>query len=357
VGDRFEPRSRGILRKLDALTRFSARCPGQRDPFRFAGVIRLGLGSVLDFLVEDGCVLCRRPHDRRRKRGSAFAEPVRCLLEPVKVSCLFGVLKAENHPVCGGCAEGLVVARSIGVLGRLIGPGIIETTFGERFGGTADPALDVHPAEHEDKMSDREWCGDGPPMRSSDERTIHVVSPFMTTDSTLKIIHLLKFSGYVDLARPIARSMGWAIRRFGTESESTAALDGTTISEATTVSEGAAVLVPTPMDRGSERRRGFNQAERIARELAIDLGFPVATGVLRKTARTQRQSTTGREHRARNVRYAFSCSAPSTSGLSGKSVLLVDDLVTTGATAASCGAALLRAGVRSVTVLCFGRAM
>lgn len=356
MGDHLKSCARGLLRTFDFLRRFLVRFAGRRRPDRLAGVIRFGLGSVLDFLVEDGCALCRRPHDARRAWGPAVAEPVRYLLEPVSVGCLFGVLKAVNHPVCAGCADGLVVAHSIGVLGKIIGADGIETTLGEKFGGSWDAALAAcatrrgggsgeaslpggpllwSPHTGSGEASSREELF----LPSPDGETINIVAPFMTTDAALKIIHLLKFGGYLDLALPIARSMGWAIRWSGVEHD------------------GAAILVPTPMDRRSEKRRGFNHAERIARELAIDLGLPVAAGVLHKKTGTQRQSKTKHEHRARNVRSAFWCPAPSTPQLAGKAAILVDDLVTTGATAAACGAALLGGGARSVTVVCFGRAL
>lgn len=356
MGGHLKSTARRILRKFGLLKPLFVRPAGPRHPFDFAGIIRFGLGSVLDFLVEDGCALCRRPHDTPRARGAAVAEPVRYLLEPVSIGCFFGVLKAVNHPVCAGCADGLVVAHSIGVLGRIIGADGIETTLGEKFGGSWDAALAAHSTRGGGGSGEASFPGgvllgsphtgsreassrEEPFLPSPDGETINVVAPFMTTDAALKIIHLLKFGGYLDLALPIARSMGWAIRRSGVEQE------------------GAAILVPTPMDRRSERRRGFNHAERIARELAVDLGLPVAAGVLHKKTGTQRQSKTKHEHRARNVRSAFWCPAPSPPQLAGKAAILVDDLVTTGATAAACGAALLGGGARSVTVVCFGRAL
>ena len=247
--------------------------------------------------------------------------------------------------MCAGCADGLVVAHSIGVLGKIIGADGIETTLGEKFGGSCagrPMGRLPHTGSREASSCNELFLPlpDGETPRGSPEgETINIVAPFMTTDVALKIIHLLKFGGYLDLALPIARSMGWAIRWSGVEHD------------------GAAILVPTPMDRRSEKRRGFNHAERIARELAIDLGLPVAAGVLHKKTGTQRQSKTKHEHRARNVRSAFWCPAPSTPQLAGKAAILVDDLVTTGATAAACGAALLGGGARSVTVVCFGRAL
>ncbi|MEJ2721937.1 MAG: ComF family protein, partial [bacterium] len=109
-----------------------------------------------------------------------------------------------------------------------------------------------------------------------------------------------------------------------------------------------------PMERWDFRRRGFNQAREIAARAAAYLGVPGPFDAVRKTARTAPQSRTSRRNRAGNVRGVFTASP---SDIGGRHVLLVADLVTTGATAASCAAALYSAGARRVTVLCFGRAL
>jgi hypothetical protein len=102
--------------------------------------------------------------------------------------------------VCAGCADGLVVAHSIGVLGRIVGANGIETTLGEKFG------------EPRGASSGEELflsSPDGETRRGSPHgEMINIVAPFMTTDAALKIIHLLKFGGYLGLALPIARTMG-----------------------------------------------------------------------------------------------------------------------------------------------------
>jgi ComF family protein len=274
------------------------------------------IGSVLDFLIEDTCVVCRRPAYSGLDRAAPLVPPASYLREPLEVRFLLGCLRFVNRPVCPRCSRALVVARAAGVLGRLAGLRAVETA-GARFG---DP----------DGSTPGEEPAAGP--------TIFVVSPFMTTGDLLKIVHSLKFGGHANLARPVARAMAWALRAF----------DPTP--------GGESVLVATPMDRVSLRRRGFNQAERIARELSLDLGIPVSVAALRKTSRTRPQSKTPREDRAANVRGAFAC-LDDRAEIAGKRAILVDDLVTTGATAAACSAALLEARPASVTVVCFGRAL
>ena len=292
---------------------------------RVGRVVRYLLGSVVDFLVEDSCVVCRRPHGWRRRTLVEVPDPARAFLEPVIIGALLGALSVENRPLCPRCAGNLVNARLAGVLGRRVGPYGIETELGGAFGKAAGGANGVSTAEN---------VLQGAPG----EGEITIISPFMTTDDALEIIHLLKFGGHVGLARPVARAMAWSVGAFGVRQD------------------GPPFLVPVPMDARSLRRRGFNPAERVARELSIELGFPVAD-VLRKVVRTRPQSQTPREDRAANVREAFDIRPEGAGRLSGRAVLLVDDLVTTGATAAACGTVLFRAGASTVSVTCFGRAL
>jgi len=283
------------------------------------------IGSVLDFLVEDVCVLCGRPYRRSVRKPVEIEGPAEHLLEPVRILWVGGRVTVTNHPVCASCARSLEIAETVGVIGTFTRPGTIETVSGERF---------VVVGSNEEVGDWGDQTG-----RTNPVEKISVIAPFMINDNSLKLIHLLKFSGYAALARPIAGAIAHAVRGFGV------------------IVGGAHVIVPVPMDPASRARRGFNQAERIARELAGDLEIPVSVDFLQKTVRTGRQSGTKRELRAANVRGAFVCRDAAGEEPAGKHVLLVDDLVTTGATAASCAATLFGAGAESVTVLSFGRAL
>ena len=162
-----------------------------------------------------------------------------------------------------------------------------------------------------------------------------IVYPAFTTDDTLlRLIHLMKFGRRERLAPWLARAISNGLPR--------RALDEL---------PGPAVLVPVPMDRRSRRRRGFNQAERIAVELARAWGVPVASRALAKTRHTLAQSSLGRTDRARNLGRAI---VPGREPVAGRSVVIVDDLVTTGATVAACAAVLRLAGAASVRVVCVG---
>jgi ComF family protein len=105
-------------------------------------------------------------------------------------------------------------------------------------------------------------------------------------------------------------------------------------------------VVPVPMSRMKERRRGYNQAERLARALSrrIDVGCEL---LLTKSGERETQSRLPRVERAKNVRGAFEASVR----VSDKAILLVDDICTTGETLRACANALLDAGASRVAAV------
>ncbi|MGH9456497.1 MAG: ComF family protein [Thermoanaerobaculia bacterium] len=111
-------------------------------------------------------------------------------------------------------------------------------------------------------------------------------------------------------------------------------------------------VVPIPIHPRRLAARGYNQAELLARSFCAATGLPLRSGALRKRLDTPAQSTLHREERAANVRRAFA-SSPSAAG---RSVLLVDDVCTTGATLRAAAAALRGAGTTRVAALVVARA-
>jgi ComF family protein len=144
-------------------------------------------------------------------------------------------------------------------------------------------------------------------------------------------LHAFKFRGRRVLARPLAELVLEQCR-----AELPAAIDA---------------LVPVPLGRDRERERGFNQAALVAEHLARRLHRPVRPGWLRRIRATPPQSDLGAAERRANVRGAFDASAR----VAGRALVLVDDVLTTGATAAECARVLKAAGARVVGVLTVAR--
>lgn len=138
-------------------------------------------------------------------------------------------------------------------------------------------------------------------------------------------LHALKFDGCRALAAPLGDLITRAVR-----------------AEA---SLGADVVVPVPLHPSRLRERGFNQAELLAHRVARTLHLPCHTHLVRRRL-TAPQSTLARTGREANVLGAFSCAG----GLIGATVLLVDDVMSTGNTASACAGALLEAGAARVVV-------
>ena len=107
-------------------------------------------------------------------------------------------------------------------------------------------------------------------------------------------------------------------------------------------------LVPVPLYPAREREREFNQAGRLARRLAAATGIPVHSRLLRRVVPTRTQTLLSREERLENVRQAFA--ARPGVHLQGARLVLVDDVLTTGATTSACAGVLRRAGAAEVCV-------
>lgn len=113
------------------------------------------------------------------------------------------------------------------------------------------------------------------------------------------------------------------------------------------------LVVPVPLHRRRQRLRGFNQAEALGRVVGRRLELPLDGGALRRRRNTPQQiRIEGRAPREANVRDAFVCVRP----VAGRSVLLVDDVLTTGATVGECARILQQTGAKAIWALTFARA-
>ena len=143
-----------------------------------------------------------------------------------------------------------------------------------------------------------------------------------------KLIHLFKFDGVQTLARVFGCWMAIALPR----------------------EEQFDLIVPMPLHWVRRWQRRYNQAGLLAREISRRWNVPMKNAVRRRRATAPQAGLTNSKRRL-NVSGAFTAKQR----LDGLHVLLVDDVLTTGATAAACARALKRAGARKVTVLALAR--
>jgi len=148
------------------------------------------------------------------------------------------------------------------------------------------------------------------------------------------LVHALKYEDRTDLAPTMGRWM----TRAGTE-----------------LFAEADALIPVPLHwkRGWARR--YNQSAALAAVISRVTGIAVETDLLRRIRPTPQQVGLSRAERARNVQGAFAVEADQRAAVKGRHFILIDDVLTSGATTQACTRALLRAKAASVDVLVFAR--
>jgi len=154
---------------------------------------------------------------------------------------------------------------------------------------------------------------------------------------TLKdVILLFKYRKYAPLSRPLARFAD-------------ACLGGDP-----GLWESAELLVPVPLHPSRRRERGFNQARLLARDLGAMRGLDVLTGALVKTLNRPAQAGLRAADRERNARSAYAVKHPAR--VRGRTLILVDDVTTTGATIRECAKVLKEAGAKEVRAITLAQA-
>lgn len=156
-------------------------------------------------------------------------------------------------------------------------------------------------------------------------------APLRYQEPTSDLIHRFKYEGYSALGRPLARLLadGWP-----------------------NWEQPPDLIVPIPLHPKRRRRRGYNQSELLAGPLGIAKSIPVCVSALRRTRHTIPQVGLGPDERQTNVQGAFEADAVV---VSGRHVLLIDDVLTTGATMSAAATALLAAGAADVSAYCLAR--
>ncbi|MFY8105319.1 MAG: ComF family protein [Elstera sp.] len=121
------------------------------------------------------------------------------------------------------------------------------------------------------------------------------------------------------------------------------------------VLEEADVLIPVPLHRWRLLRRQFNQAALLAQAIGRETGIPTAPTALKRLRATGTQRQRSRAERRRNLTHAIDVSPGWAARLAGKHIVVIDDVLTSGATLDACAASLLRAGAASVQALVLAR--
>lgn len=148
------------------------------------------------------------------------------------------------------------------------------------------------------------------------------------------LVHALKYGDRLDLAPMMGKWIGNAGREILAEADA---------------------LVPVPLHWRRLWARRFNQSAMLAAAIAAESGVPVATGALKRVKPTAQQVGLSRTERAANVQGAFRVPDEGKAVVAGRRLVLVDDVLTSGATVEGCARALLRAGAANVDVLIFAR--
>jgi ComF family protein len=116
------------------------------------------------------------------------------------------------------------------------------------------------------------------------------------------------------------------------------------------------MIIPVPLHLNKLRQRGYNQANKIAQALAARIGSPVASEAIQRTRETLSQVELSAHDRRINVQGAFAVAANYRQELTGKSVILLDDVCTTGSTLTACAIALREVDVASIYAATVSRA-
>ncbi len=152
------------------------------------------------------------------------------------------------------------------------------------------------------------------------------------------LVLALKFGGKSHLAKTLGRILARRIAH-------TSLLDAS----------GGAVIVPAPLMRAALFKRGYNQAEELAVAVADELKLKLETRLLKKIRATRPQAMLSEKQRRENLVGAFACDAKRARKYKAATILLIDDVITTGSTISECARTLHGAGAKKIFAASFAR--
>lgn len=233
----------------------------------------------------------------------------------------------------GGAILDLVLPRACAVCERLLDAGDVGVVCGRCWSrARVLPAPRCDRCGHPLRPGACQWCALLPPYVRAARSVCWI--PGGTAG---RIVHALKYAGWSGVAAQMAERMSRVAFPSDVEAERSA-------------------LVPVPLARARERERGFNQSELLARGVAERWRVPIWPRAVERARATATQTRLTPESRRNNVCGAFRLAPSARSALRGAHVVVVDDVVTTGATVLECARVLFDGGARIVSILTFGRA-
>ena len=157
---------------------------------------------------------------------------------------------------------------------------------------------------------------------------IKTIGPFEAPLSDA--IHRLKYSNAQSISRQLGRMMA-------------------DVAEGKEKYKKADMILAVPLHNARKRERGYNQAQLLADQLGKALKIPSRQDIIFRARHTKSQTTLNKEERLRNVEGIFKVKSPEK--IKDKTIILIDDVLTTGATIGSCGQSLMEAGAKQVLAM------
>jgi ComF family protein len=154
---------------------------------------------------------------------------------------------------------------------------------------------------------------------------------FVRQGKVQELIHNLKYRGHQEIGDVLGKWYGYELAEAG-------------------FTNSFDLIIPVPLHKARLKKRGYNQCDTFAASLSFTLNIPWKTDVLKRINATATQTKRSRFLRWKNVAEIFVVDLPTE--VTGKRILLVDDVVTTGATLESCGLELLRNGASTISIAC-----